>query len=294
LVRGGRSYVSLSVGYYATCGIEAQTGFAYCWGSNRDGDLGDGTRTTQWEPTLVESGRIRFNSISASGGLTCGVEVQTALGYCWGKGGLIGDGTLSQRSTPTLLGSGSLRFSSVSTSGSHACGIEAQSDLAYCWGNADHGKLGDGTTTDRLVPTLVDSGSRRFSSIDAGDQFTCGIEAQTDLVYCWGQNDLGQVGDGTTTDRLAPTPVAGGRRFSSVGAGSSLTCGIEAETSIGYCWGRNMLPTMVGGGNLRFSNIITHGYACGVEAQTGRGYCWDGTLVPTPVPAPISRGTRRP
>ena len=285
LVGGARSYGSLSVGYYATCGIEARTGFAFCWGSNHYGDLGDGTFETRWEPTLVASGRIRFSSISASGGLTCGVEAQTALGYCWGKGGLIGDGTLSGRSTPTLLGSGNLRFSSISTSDSHACGIEAQTDLAYCWGTSDHGKLGDGATMDRLVPTLVDGGSRRFSSIDTGDQLTCAIEAQTGLVFCWGQNNVGQVGDGTTTDRLVPTPVAGGRRFSSVGAGD-LTCGIEAESGIGYCWGRNRVPTMVGGGNLRFSNMITHAYACGVEAQTGLGYCWNHTLVPTPVPPP--------
>jgi hypothetical protein len=165
-VDGGRSFSSLSVGSYGSCALEDQTGLAYCWGSNDQGDLGDGTRITRWEPTLVASGRIRFTSISAGGGLTCGVEAQTALGYCWGKGGSIGDGTLSQRSTPTLVASGNLRFSTMSVSSNHACGIELQTAALYCWGSNTFGELGDGTTEDRLLPTLVASPGLRFSSIE--------------------------------------------------------------------------------------------------------------------------------
>jgi hypothetical protein len=298
---GAQRFSGLSAGFYATCGVEAQTGFAYCWGRNSFGELGDNTTATRWVPTLVAGRPIRFSGISASWGLTCGVEAETGLGHCWGRGGLIGDGTLSQRLIPTPIGGGALRFSSISVGGVwaysngidgvHACGIEAQTGHAYCWGASDHGELGDGTTTDRLAPALVGGGSRRFSSIDAGDLLTCGVEAETGHAYCWGQNNFGQVGDGTTTDRLVPTLVgAGSRRFISVDAGD-LACGIEAETGFGYCWGRgNPVPTPVGAGALRFSSMIAaHGWACGVEAQTGAGYCWDHALVPTPVPAAIVR-----
>lgn len=315
LVWGARSFSSMTVSSYDTCGIEALTALAYCWGNNNNGQLGDGTFDTGWIPTLVGAGSIRFSSISAGVVVTCGIEAQSGFGYCWGKGGLIGDGTLSQRSNPTLVGSGSVRFSSISASESHVCGIEAQTGLAYCWG-LNGGELGDGTTTDRLVPTLV-VGRRKFTSIDAEYHLTCGIEAETDLAYCWGKNSFGQVGDGTTTDRPVPTLVESGSvRFSSINAGGEAACAVETQTSVGYCWGHNnlgqlgdgtttdrLVPTMVGGGTPRFSSIsATSWYQGGVEAQTGFGYWWGGGFentvtcsicahpVPTLVPPP--RGQR--
>jgi hypothetical protein len=45
-------------------------------------------------------------------------------------------------------------------------------------------------------------------------------------AYCWGQNDGGQLGDGTTTDRLTPTPVVGGLTFTSLAIGNADACGI--------------------------------------------------------------------
>jgi alpha-tubulin suppressor-like RCC1 family protein len=106
---------------------------------------------------------------------------------------------------------------SITAGGDLACGVEVQTGLGYCWGSNKFGQLGDGTTIDRLVPTLVGGGHVRFSRIDAGVEDACGIEAQSGLGYCWGSNRVGQLGDGTTVDRLVPTLVGGGnRRFRSI------------------------------------------------------------------------------
>jgi alpha-tubulin suppressor-like RCC1 family protein len=294
MVHGQRRFNSISVAYYATCGVEVGTGFGYCWGSNDAGQLGNGTTATQWIPAIVAGGSIRFASISSGGNVTCGVEADTRLGYCWGVGLELDDGTIPQRSTPTLVTGGALRFSSISAGG-HSCGIEAETGLAYCWGENDHGQLGNGTRSSRREPTLVGNGSLRFSSIDAGPVHTCGIEALTGIGYCWGQNKHGQLGDATTTDRLLPTPLAGHvQLFSVLDAGWDLTCGIQPETQLGYCWGiggqtgdgttsQRSTPALVGAGSIRFSTISAA--SCGVEAETGRGYCWG--LVPTPVPLPF-------
>lgn len=304
LVNGGRRFNRLSVGAYATCGIEAVTAVAYCWGANRFGDLGDDTYTTRSEPTLVAD-QIRFTSISTSGTHTCGVEAQTGRGYCWGKERLVGDGSGLSRLTPTIVGTEERRiiFSEISAGWSHTCGLEERTGAAFCWGSNAGGQLGDGTTIDRLAPQPVATPALRFISISAGWTLSCGV-ANTGLGYCWGSNPFGQIGDGTTANRLVPTLVGTGRqRFSSISAtGGANACGLEAQTGLAYCWGRDIgeagdsisayltHPTPVRGTPRRFSSIVaTYGGGCGVEADTEVGYCWTySQMIPVPILPPLS------
>jgi alpha-tubulin suppressor-like RCC1 family protein len=95
-------------------------------------------------------------------------------------------------------------FVEISAGSEHSCGL-TQTGAVYCWGNNAGGELGDGTTTQRLVPTLV-SGSIAFVAISTGSFTSCGL-TQTGAAYCWGNNNSGEVGDGTTTQRLVPTLV---------------------------------------------------------------------------------------
>jgi alpha-tubulin suppressor-like RCC1 family protein len=89
----------------------------------------------------------------------------------------------------------------------------------------------------------------------------CGITT-TNVAYCWGDNTLGQLGDGTRTTRLKPVPVAGGLFFAQLSAGADYTCG-KTAANVAYCWGDNLLgalgdgtwqnvrtrPTLVAGAN---------------------------------------------
>jgi alpha-tubulin suppressor-like RCC1 family protein len=140
----------------ATCGVSGG-GKAYCWGSNLHGQLGDGSHTQRTKPVAVKGG-LSFTQVNTGGGHTCGVTTSN-LAYCWGYNGRgqLGDGTLTERITPRAVTGGHL-FRAVPTAGGyaggHTCGLTT-GDRAFCWGFNGSGQVGDGSTTDRRVPTAV-------------------------------------------------------------------------------------------------------------------------------------------
>ncbi len=105
-----------------------------------------------------------------------------------------------------------------------------------------YGQLGDGTTTNRNTPTQTSSlGTDRTAvAITAGHSHTCAI-LDDGSVSCWGRNNYGQLGDGTTTDRNTPTQTSSlgtDRTAVAITAGHSHTCAILDDGSVS-CWGRN-------------------------------------------------------
>jgi hypothetical protein len=98
---------------------------------------------------------------------------------------------------------------------------------------------GETPTEARGVPSYSEhsSSDHRFVSASAGVFHTCGVTAGS-RAFCWGRNDQGQLGDGTTSQRLTPVAVSGDHRFASVSAGGPHTCGITANGQA-FCWGRN-------------------------------------------------------
>jgi alpha-tubulin suppressor-like RCC1 family protein len=211
-VSGGfADWQSVSAGDLHTCGVRA--GQMYCWGYNNDGQLGDSTTTERDVPTPVSGGFTDWASVSTGGAHSCGKRVAlTYQGhlYCWGSNtyGQLGDGTTMERDVPTPVSGGLTdEWQSVSAGGSHTCGANA--DQLYCWGNNASGRLGDGTTTERDVPTLVIGDFVDWwPSVSAGDH-SCGVHGDPGLLYCWGGNESGELGNGTTAvgPTSAPQPI---------------------------------------------------------------------------------------
>jgi len=234
-VTGGLSFISLAAGEQHTCGV-ATGGSLYCWGRNGSGQLGDGSTTNRAAPTLA-SGGLTFASVSAGiGAHTCALTSESAA-YCWGRNtnGQLGDATTNDRLVPTAV-AGGLTFASISATGNeHSCGVTT-GGAGYCWGWNFYGNLGDGSTTTRLSPTAV-SGGLVFGSIAAGaNGFSCGLTT-AGAAYCWGVNNVGQLGDGTTAfSRTTPTAVTGGVTFSFLRAGFAHVSAVAANGS-GYSWG---------------------------------------------------------
>ena len=209
-------------------------------------------------------------------------------------------------------------FISVNADYSHTCGASLAGAI-YCWGANDYGKLGDGTTTQRLIPVRA-AGSLSLGRMSTGTLHTCGLSSQA-IAYCWGFNNTGGLGDGTVTlQRLTPVAVAGGHSFTLLSGGHGTTCGVTT-TGIGYCWGYNKYgqvgdgttsqratPKLVTGG-LSFSSMSVGGmggalgflegqHTCGVTTS-GSAYCWgyngygrlgDGTATNRLKPVKVSGG----
>jgi alpha-tubulin suppressor-like RCC1 family protein len=160
----------------------------------------------------------------------------------------------------------------------------------YCWGWNFNGQLGDGTTTSRPRPVAV-GGALRFRQVSAnlgiGGGHTCAVTTD-DRLYCWGWNQFGQVGDGTTVQRLRPVAVAGGQRFRRVDGGSAHTCAVGYSDNRAYCWGGNssgqlgngttsgrLVPAAVTG-PIRFREVSTGvDHTCGVSTENW-AVCWGG------------------
>jgi alpha-tubulin suppressor-like RCC1 family protein len=282
-VQGGLRFSSLSAGEGHNCGI-ASGGAMHCWGANFAGQLGDGTTNTLRTGPVAVLGGLSLAALSAGAAHTCGVTTH-GVAYCWGSNfaGQLGDGTTTDRPTPVAV-LGGLSFAAVSAGEAHTCGVTTNG-AAYCWGRNYGGQLGDSTTAPyRASPVLV-SGGITFAAVSAGQDHTC-ARTSGGVVYCWGGNHAGALGDGTTnTLRTSPVAVLGGLTFATVSAGGLHTCGVTTGGAA-YCWGdngtgqlgdgttsRRTSPVRIQGG-LEFASVsAAQAHTCGVTPR-GAAYCW--------------------
>ena len=181
--------------------------------------------------------------------------------------------------------------------GQYACGIAA-GGAAYCWGSNDHGVLGTSSSISFSRKPVKVSGGLNFRRVLPGNTHTCG--ATTDNhAYCWGDNALGQLGDGTRTDHATPTLVAGGLSWqlvvpgsgfiSPIGGGSpdfAYTCGLNTDDRL-YCWGTSTvqrfgLTPVALATNRRFQSVKAADFHTCALAVSGAALCWgqnaDGEL----------------
>lgn len=266
---------------------------AYCWGNNQFGQVGNGQTQGEAHAPVKVPGLTDVTSISTSYGTTCAVAAGEA--YCWGDNdrGQLGTATPERSATPIKIANLS-DVTMISTGYGTTCAV-ADATLS-CWGDNSNGQVGNGsTTTNPATPTKVSL--NKVTAVTVGGYYydddtnddEPGVYRRTscaiadDKGYCWGDNTYGQIGDGTTDSRSAPTSIKNVETATSIATAWGTTC--LASDGAAYCWGDNKRSQLGFSGTGDVSaprkvdgpsdvTAVTTGTGTSCALVTDGAYCW--------------------
>jgi len=258
-----------------------------CWGDNSAGGLGDGTKNASSTPVDVVGLASGVIAIAAGDRYACALTSDGGV-RCWGYNelGQLGDGTTSDRTSPVDVMGLASGVQAIDARGEHTCAVSSGGGLK-CWGWNATGQVGIRTIADLHAPVDVPGLVGAVSAVSAGGRHTCALMAAGG-IKCWGYNEFGQLGDGTTTDSPMPVAVAGlPSRVRAITTGGNFSCALRSDGGVS-CWGLNSagqlggtsdmsaVPVGVAGLTSGISAIAAGFYhACGVTTDGGVT-CWGG------------------
>jgi alpha-tubulin suppressor-like RCC1 family protein len=225
VVGGITTWSQIEAGDNHSLGV-ISTGVAYGWGYNTVGTLGDNTITNRSSPVTVVGGITNWSQVAGGTQHSLG-RTATGIAYAWGlnSSGRLGDNTTSARSSPVTVVGGITNWSQVGAGSNHSLGRTA-TGIAYAWGLNSSGQLGDNTTSDRSSPVTVVGGITNWSQVGIYDRHSLGI-INTGIIYAWGYNSNGQLGNNTTSSRSSPVTIVGGiTNWTQVTAGRNHSLGL--------------------------------------------------------------------
>lgn len=234
-------------------------GNAYAWGLNSLGQLGDGTTTNRLTPVRVAApAGVTFTEVAGGEGFAIALD-PSGQAYSWGQGfyGQLGDGDIQSRIAPVAVQMpAGITFTDVDAGSYHSLAVGSDG-LLYGWGYNGQGRVGDGTTAQRIAPVQLPTPTGvTFTTVDAGSTYSLAL-ASDGSIYAWGMNYGGTLGDGTQNDRATPALVQtpAGVTFTQISAGNSHALAL-ASTGEVYAWGSN-LGGPIGNGDTSGDPVLT-------------------------------------
>jgi alpha-tubulin suppressor-like RCC1 family protein len=275
-----QKYAQISAGGWETCGVLTD-GRVKCWGGDDAGQLGLGHPSASvGSPTLIAS-TATYTKVEVGFRHACALTT-TGRVDCWGDNGRgevgVGGSALSVL-TPTPIADTDT-YVDIDTGSDRTCGVTSDG-IVKCWGsNGSHGPLGTGDTADGVRSPEVVITSEHFTRVEVGSRI-CAITTTGEL-RCWGGISIG---DGTTQERVSPTPVAVGEQIVDLTVGSAICAVTVSGTAL--CWGSPLYgavqvlsPTPIASTSsyVAVADAINGPLFCGVTS-TGSVECAGGNAV---------------
>jgi alpha-tubulin suppressor-like RCC1 family protein len=277
--------VAIAAGGGQTCAVTS-AGAAKCWGLNDWGQLGNGNHDNSTVPVDVSGLTSGVVAIAAGRYHTCALTSAGGV-KCWGYNGSgqLGDGNNANSNVPVNVSGLTGGVVAIASGDAHTCALTS-AGAAKCWGNNDKGQLGNGNNTDSNVPVNVSGLTSGVVAIGAGFEHSC-ASTGVGAAKCWGENYLGQLGNGNNTRSNVPVDVSGlTSGVVAVAVGGYQTCALTSAGGV-KCWGDNGYGQLGNGNNsASYVPVNVSGLSTGVVAiaagsvhtcaltKAGGAMCW--------------------
>lgn len=305
----------ISSGVLNACALKPD-GSVACWGENVDGQLGNGTFTTNSSLPVSVTGLAGVVAVKAGGAHNCLLKPDRTAS-CWGRNekGALGDGTAgtgTSKALPTAV-PGLTNEAAISEGKQHTCALRSNG-TAFCWGANGSGQLVNNSVATVSPPAPAPAPVQVANltgavAIDAGTDHTCALKGDGTAV-CWGQNTFAQLGFGTLINKATPVQVQALSGAISINAGNRHSCAVKADGRAA-CWGENVdgqlgdatgvkktIATIVPGLAGAVSISAGKSHTCALKTD-GSAACWglndlgqlgDGTLTTRTSVTPVLGG----
>jgi alpha-tubulin suppressor-like RCC1 family protein len=260
--QGVTNAIEFSAGEADSCAA-LSSGHVDCWGSDNSGALGDGTEGSSSDRPVEVRGVTNAIQVAVGFQHSCAV-LSSGHVDCWGAEVI--EHIVSNRDTPVEV-PGVDDATEVAAGGAHSCALLASGHVE-CWEENEHGQLGDGGVVRASEIPVEVQGVATATQISAGSEHSCALLA-SGHVSCWGHNESGQLGDGTTSESDTPVEVQGVTTATQVAAGGQDSCALMSNSHVD-CWGENDYGQL-GNGTIESSNTAVEVQGVTTATQVAAG-----------------------
>ncbi len=244
--------LAAAVGPSATCLVQPTPGTASAWGLNSSGQLGNNSLAGSLVPVAVDTngafGAQPVVAVAPGAGFSLALNFYGQV-FAWGKNdkGQLGNNTVVDSQGPVAVDTSGVLNGQVITAAAagrqHSLAV-GNDGRVFAWGLNASGQLGNGTTTDSRVPVVLTSpaiSNKFIVAIAAGASHSLALTSDG-LVFVWGANAKGQLGNNSTTDLSTPVALApsafGGKAVKFIAAGMTHSLAVASDGQV-FTWGDN-------------------------------------------------------
>lgn len=273
-----KTFCKISLGLYHGVAIE-KNGMIWAWGQNSNAQLGDNSIVNKSTPVTILGTTKTFCQISATYSWTLGID-KDGKAWSWGynRYGQLGDNTVISKRTPIAVLGVNKTFCKISGYQTHSMGLDKNGDV-WCWGYNNFGHLGTNSTASVRTPRKVSGVNKTFCKIATGEAVSHAID-KNGMIWSWGYNMWGKLGDGTTNNRSTPTAVGGTTRtFCDISGGQFYSIALDNNNNV-WGWGNTdylndipIKPMMSTGIKINLLSAGTNA-SMGLFSTNDRLYMW--------------------